>query len=101
MPATCEVQCYVRMNGNPIEKATVRAKLVSSQSSTAGAIVSTAWDTTKTDVSGYATLNLIRNTEFVTGNGQYKIQAFYKGTMLWEVTTTIPDSDTVNLEDLV
>lgn len=100
-PALCEVQCYVQKNGRPVEGATVRAKVNSSNSAAGGTIVSTLWDSTKTDILGYGTLGLIRASEFTDGDGQYTIEAYIGGNLIWTVTTTIPDVASVNLEDLI
>ena len=100
-PELCAVACYVQLNGQPVENATIRAQLVNSNSAIDGIVLSNARDEVETDILGYGVLELVRQDQFVDGNGQYTISVYDGNEKLWEVTTTIPNTGAVNLEDLV
>ena len=100
-PAFCTLTANVQLNGMALEKATVRARLTTNPSTVDGIFLSTAWASAKTDIAGAATLKLIQQGEFTTGDGTYTIEAFYNGKKMWSVTAQMPNESTANLEDLI
>ena len=100
-PELCVVACYVQLNGQPVENAVVRATLVNSNSAIDGILLSNSKDIAETDIHGYAQLELVRQDQFVDGDGQYLIEVFDGNNKLWSLTTSIPNTGAVNLEDLV
>ena len=100
-PELCVVACYIQLNGQPVENATVRATLVNSNSAVDGVVLSNAKDIEETDINGYAQLELVRLDQFVDGDGRYLIEVFDGNNKLWSTTSTIPNTGAINLEDLV
>ncbi len=100
-PALCTLTASVQLNGSPLEKATVRARLTTNPSTVDGIFLSTAWASVKTDISGTAELDLIQQGEFTQGDGTYTIEAYFKGKKMWSVTAQMPNESTANLEDLI
>lgn len=99
-PALCAIAAYVYLNGKPVENARVRAKLIDTNQTVEGILLSTQKDDELTDREGLAVLELVRLDQFTNGDGEYKIEASHNGRILWEKTITVPNSSTANLEDL-
>lgn len=101
-PAICVVECQVRHNGTPTCGATVTARLIDENSAINDTILSTATVCVSTNRDGYAELALVRQDQFVDGDGKYLIEVLDSGNNpIWSVTTTIPNVSRINLEKLL
>jgi len=100
-PSLCRVGAYVQFNGAAEEGATFKAILSGRNLTTEGIVVNQ--DTSSlTNSSGYAYLDLIRQDQFVDGSGLYEFNLTNsKGRLIFRTTSTIPNSGTANLEDLI
>lgn len=100
-PALCVVQVFARHNGMELEGAVCKARLKSANSAVDGAVMSTQITESVTDASGYAELQLIRLSEFVDGDGEYVIEVWHADRRIVSAAVTIPDQESINLEDLI
>jgi hypothetical protein len=100
-PGLCTVfTTVIDGTGEPIEGATLRARIVSQNSSTNGTVILTESVDAVSDEEGYVSIDLIRADQFVDGTGEYRITVQYEGEILRDVTAAIPNQDSVNLEDI-
>jgi len=87
-------------SGEFMEGATMRARLVDPNSGPNGAVITNESIEAESDEEGYVSLDLIRADQFADGTGEYQITVSYAGEILRNITVTIPNQDSVNLEDL-
>lgn len=100
-PALCRVFVYLNLNGVAVSGATFSALVADANSATDGVVLSTVIASDTTDANGYAELDLVRGGQFTDGDGEYRLQIVHDGKSVWDITTTIPDQASVNLEDLL
>lgn len=100
-PALCVVQIFALHNSVVLSGAVCKARLKSVNSAIDGAVLSTQITESTTDATGYAELQLIRGSEFVVGDGEYVIEVWHADRRFVSTTVTIPDQDSINLEDLI
>ena len=101
IPQLCVLQIFARHNGVILQGAVCKARLKSINSAIDGTVLSTQITQSVTDSDGYAELQLIRASEFVDGDGQYVVEVWHGDRRFVSVTVTIPDQDSINLEDLI
>ena len=100
-PGLCAVVFYVRHNGKLVRGASVTATLTETGSYLDETAISTVNDTDTTDASGRAVLQLIREDQFLTGSGQYKIDIVHRGQVIASHTTAIPSTSAASFEDIL
>jgi hypothetical protein len=100
-PNACVVQCFIYENASPIQNATVKARLRDINSAVNGVVLTKNTVEATTNANGYAELELLRSSAFSDGSGKYVIEVWSQSKNVWAITATIPDQDTVNLEDLL
>ncbi len=101
IPQLCVLRVFARHNGVTLQGAVCKARLKAINSAIDGTVLSTQITQSVTDSDGYGELQLIRASEFVDGDGLYVIEVWHGDRRFVSVTASIPNLESINLEDLI